>query len=183
MGPPQPPPWGWGPAWPPHPASLSRRSALCASVLCSGMAIPQKCSRSDLSLLLGVTPQRVNQLVNKKILTQEARNTFDTLYGAFLVKEFRRAGVTGGYDDCRSSEGRISPPGQSIAVSLPYPPPCDQYGPLPRFFGPLCAFRWDPPCAFRHPPPSMRTPPILGPPSTGGYQEIEGSRGGRPNAA
>ena len=43
------------------------------------MTIPKKCGRDDLSLLLGVSARRVSQLVDKKILVQEARGTFDVL--------------------------------------------------------------------------------------------------------
>ena len=43
----------------------------------AAMTIQAKCGRNDLSLLLGITPRRVTQLVDKKILLQEARGTFD----------------------------------------------------------------------------------------------------------
>jgi hypothetical protein len=42
------------------------------------MTIPRRCGRDDLSLLLGVSPRRVSQLVQQKVLQQETRGLFNT---------------------------------------------------------------------------------------------------------
>ena len=44
----------------------------------AGMGLVRKCGTGDLSLLLGITARRIEQLVAKKILVREARGLFDT---------------------------------------------------------------------------------------------------------